>query len=387
MGARHCCVVIGCRVEPWDKELPENSSQSERAALLTTHWSGLELPVQRGCFGAGGTCPALAMGRVAAAGAVLVALVVLGAPPAAGTELSGVLQEMVKSECHFINGTARVSFVERHIYNRQQYVHLDSDVGVFVGDTPDGEKVARYWNSDPEWMEYMQAAVHTCCRHNYEVFTPFLMGRRVPPSVSISLVPSSSQPGPSCLLCSGMDFYPVQVQLRWFQGQQGLSGHVVATDIVPNGVWTHQLLVLLETAPARGQLQLPGGARQPGAAPEPMPLDASCSKMLTGTGGFVLGFVFLVLGFYLSKQVTGGPGGCIPPSPRRVCSPGAPQPGVTPFALPTELLSRRQPQPLPVASGPAGTPRSIPALILGGSCVPPSPAVTLPLLGCSKYSQ
>uniref|UniRef100_A0A8C3GZ24 Uncharacterized protein n=1 Tax=Corvus moneduloides TaxID=1196302 RepID=A0A8C3GZ24_CORMO len=235
------------------------------------------------------------MGRVAAAGAVLVALVVLGAPPAAGTELSGVLQEMVKSECHFINGTARVSFVERHIYNRQQYVHLDSDVGVFVGDTPDGEKVARYWNSDPEWMEYMQAAVHTCCRHNYEVFTPFLMGRRVPPSVSISLVPSSSQPGPSCLLCSGMDFYPVQVQLRWFQGQQGLSGHVVATDIVPNGVWTHQLLVLCRVEHV--------SLEQPLNRHWEMPLDASCSKMLTGTGGFVLGFVFLVLGFYLSKQL------------------------------------------------------------------------------------
>uniref|UniRef100_A0A8U7NN55 Uncharacterized protein n=1 Tax=Corvus moneduloides TaxID=1196302 RepID=A0A8U7NN55_CORMO len=293
MGARHCCVVIGCRVEPWDKELPENSSQSERAALLTTHWSGLELPVQRGCFGAGGTCPALAMGRVAAAGAVLVALVVLGAPPAAGTELSGVLQEMVKSECHFINGTARVSFVERHIYNRQQYVHLDSDVGVFVGDTPDGEKVARYWNSDPEWMEYMQAAVHTCCRHNYE---------RVPSGpppgmtldVSISLVPSSSQPGPSCLLCSGMDFYPVQVQLRWFQGQQGLSGHVVATDIVPNGVWTHQLLVLCRVEHV--------SLEQPLNRHWEMPLDASCSKMLTGTGGFVLGFVFLVLGFYLRSH-------------------------------------------------------------------------------------
>ncbi|NWY22829.1 HB2J protein, partial [Aphelocoma coerulescens] len=118
------------------------------------------------------------MGRVTVAGAILVALVVLGAPPAAGVELSDtrVLQEMGKVECHFI--TAQVRFVERHIYNRQQYVHLDSDVRVFVGDTPDGEKVARYWNSYLEWMKYMWAAVHTCCRHNYEVFTPFLMGRR-----------------------------------------------------------------------------------------------------------------------------------------------------------------------------------------------------------------
>ncbi|NXA88091.1 DQB2 protein, partial [Melanocharis versteri] len=49
------------------------------------------------------------------------------------------------------------------------------------------------------------------------------------------------------LLCSVMDFYPVQVQLRWFRGQQELLGHVVATVVVLNGDWTHQLLVLLET--------------------------------------------------------------------------------------------------------------------------------------------
>ncbi|NXQ23146.1 HB2L protein, partial [Peucedramus taeniatus] len=67
------------------------------------------------------------------------------------------------------------------------------------------------------------------------------------PSVSISLVPSSSQPGPGRLLCSVMDFYPAHIQVRWFQGQQELSDHVVATNVVPNGDWTHQLLVLLKT--------------------------------------------------------------------------------------------------------------------------------------------
>ncbi|NWV51231.1 HB2J protein, partial [Daphoenositta chrysoptera] len=118
------------------------------------------------------------MGRVAAARAVLVALVVLGAPPAAGAELSEVFQEMVKSECHFINGTDRMRFVKRFIYNREQYAMFDSDVGVFVGDTPYGEKVVKYWNSDAEWMEYRRAAVDRHCRHNYELSIPFLVGRR-----------------------------------------------------------------------------------------------------------------------------------------------------------------------------------------------------------------
>ncbi|TRZ09805.1 hypothetical protein HGM15179_017291 [Zosterops borbonicus] len=49
-----------------------------------------------------------------------------------------------------------------------------------------------------------------------------------------------------------MDFYPAHIQLRWFEGQQELSGQVVATDVIPNGDWTHQLLVLLERPPRRG---------------------------------------------------------------------------------------------------------------------------------------
>ncbi|NXP41241.1 HB21 protein, partial [Leiothrix lutea] len=68
------------------------------------------------------------------------------------------------------------------------------------------------------------------------------------PSVSIFLGPSSSQPSPRGLLCPMMDFYPAHIQLRSFQGQQELSGHVMATAVVPNGDRTHQLLVLLETS-------------------------------------------------------------------------------------------------------------------------------------------
>ncbi|XP_051632105.1 class II histocompatibility antigen, B-L beta chain-like isoform X1 [Manacus candei] len=248
------------------------------------------------------------MERVRGAGAVLAVLVVLGAPPAAGEELSGVFQEMRKSECHFINGTEQVRFVDRYIYNREQYAHYDSDVGVYVGDTPYGEIQARYWNSDQEIMERRRAEVDTFCRHNYEVSTPFTVNRRVPPSVSISLVPSSSQPGPGRLLCSVMDFYPAPVQVRWFQDGQELPEHVVATDVVPNGDWTYQVLVLLEIPPRRGvtySCQVEHvSLEHPLSRHWEMPPDTVRSKILVGVGGFVLGLVFLALGlgFYLREK-------------------------------------------------------------------------------------
>ncbi|NXU37544.1 HB22 protein, partial [Drymodes brunneopygia] len=118
------------------------------------------------------------MGRVAAAGAVLVALVVLGAPPAAAADLSGVFQQMVKFECYFINGTEKVRYVLRYISNREEYAMFDSDVGHYMGFTPYGEKQAQCWNSDPARLEYRSAEVDRYCRHNYELASPFLVGRR-----------------------------------------------------------------------------------------------------------------------------------------------------------------------------------------------------------------
>ncbi|NXR45528.1 HB2J protein, partial [Hippolais icterina] len=117
-----------------------------------------------------------------------------GVPPDLCPAHSGVFQFLGKTECLFINGTEQVRFLDRFIYNREQYVMFDSDVGHFVGFTPNGEKLARYWNSDPETLERYWNGVDTYCRQNYEALSPFLVERRVPPSVSISLVPTNSQP-------------------------------------------------------------------------------------------------------------------------------------------------------------------------------------------------
>ncbi|NWQ72564.1 DQB1 protein, partial [Neopipo cinnamomea] len=90
---------------------------------------------------------------------------------------TGVFQEMRKAECYFINGTEWVRFMDRYIYNREQYAHFDSDVGVFVGDTPYGDFQARYWNSQQEGLDYTRAKVDTHCRHNYPIATPFSLER------------------------------------------------------------------------------------------------------------------------------------------------------------------------------------------------------------------
>ncbi|NXP94688.1 DRB5 protein, partial [Passerina amoena] len=115
-----------------------------------------------------------------------------GGTPELCAALTGVFQLMMQHECHFINGSEKVRYVERDIYNRQQHLMFDSDVGHYVGFTPFGEKQAQYLNSDPAKLENRRDAVDTYCRHNYEVSRPFITERRGPPSPFQSL-PAHSQ--------------------------------------------------------------------------------------------------------------------------------------------------------------------------------------------------
>ncbi|NXF88423.1 HB2L protein, partial [Eubucco bourcierii] len=116
--------------------------------------------------------------RVAGPVAMLVALAVLGAHQACGKNTREFFQEVSEHECKFFNGTERVKYIYRFIYNRQQYLHFDSDLGIFVADLPVGEASAKHFNNQPDILEYSKAAVNTYCRRNYEVITPFSVERR-----------------------------------------------------------------------------------------------------------------------------------------------------------------------------------------------------------------
>ncbi|XP_074666684.1 class II histocompatibility antigen, B-L beta chain-like isoform X2 [Strix aluco] len=247
-------------------------------------------------------------GRVLGAGAVLVALVVLGAHAAGGEEPSGIFLEMNEAECQYLNGTKRVRFVERYIYNREEYAHFDSDLGLYVANTPLGELQAQYWNSQPDTLEYERGEVDTFCRKSYKVLTPFITERKVQPKVRVAPVQSSSLPQTDRLACYVTGFYPAQIEVKWFQNGREETERVVSTDVIPNGDWTYQVLVMLETTPQRGDTYMCQvehvSLQHPVSQRWELQWDGARSKMLTGVGGFVLGLIFLVLGlgFYVRKK-------------------------------------------------------------------------------------
>nr|AGA92681.1 MHC class II antigen [Egretta eulophotes] len=248
-------------------------------------------------------------GRVLGAGAVLVALVVLGAHPAKGEETSGVFQQFSRFECQYLNGTERVRFLVRYIHNRQQFAHFDSDVGLYVADSPLGEPDAKYWNSQPDILEGRRAEVDRVCRHNYGVDAPFTADRRGEHVVEIYPAQSGSLPQTNRLVCYVTGFYPAEIEVKWFKDGQEETERVVSTDVIQNGDWTYQVLVMLETTPQRGDTYMcqveHASLQQPVTRLWEVQSDAARSKMLTGVGGFVLGLIFLALGLFLYVRKKG----------------------------------------------------------------------------------
>ncbi|XP_006039354.3 DLA class II histocompatibility antigen, DR-1 beta chain-like [Alligator sinensis] len=104
------------------------------------------------------------------AGAVLVALAVLGTHMAHCTELPEHFLYQDKHECLYTNSTQRVRYANRYVWNQQDYVHFDSDLGVFMADTELGEPTAKCWNSQKQELEYRRGSVDRYCRRNYGVF-------------------------------------------------------------------------------------------------------------------------------------------------------------------------------------------------------------------------
>lgn len=68
--------------------------------------------------------------------------------------------------------------LQRCIYNREEYVRFDSDVGEYRAVTELGRPSAEYWNQQKDFMEQQRAAVDTYCRHNYGVGESFTVQRR-----------------------------------------------------------------------------------------------------------------------------------------------------------------------------------------------------------------
>lgn len=246
--------------------------------------------------------------------AAVVVLMVLSSPGTEGRDSPRDFVHQFKGLCYYTNGTQRIRSVDIYTYNQEEFVRYDSDVGEFRAVTELGRSWAEYFNSQKELLERKRAEVDTVCRHNYEkTEVPTSLRRLEQPNVAISLSRTEALNHHNLLVCSVTDFYPAQIKVRWFRNGQEETTGVVSTQLIRNGDWTFQVLVMLEMTPQRGEVYTchvdHPSLESPVTVEWRAQSESAQSKMLSGIGGLVLGVIFLGLGLFIRHKSQKGPRG------------------------------------------------------------------------------
>ncbi|XP_055427173.1 boLa class II histocompatibility antigen, DQB*0101 beta chain [Bubalus kerabau] len=238
--------------------------------------------------------------------AVMVTVAVLSTPGAEGRDSPKDFVIQFKGLCYFTDGTERVRLVARHIYNQEEFMRFDSDVGEYRAVTPLGRRQTEYFNSQKDELERVRAEADTVCRNNYQAELITSLQRRVEPTVTISPSRTEALNHHNLLVCSVTDFYPGQIKVRWFRNDREETAGVVSTPLIRNGDWTFQILVMLEMTPQRGDVYTcrvdHPSLQSPISVEWRAQSESAQSKMLSGVGGFVLGLIFLGLGLIVHHR-------------------------------------------------------------------------------------
>ncbi|XP_060045551.1 HLA class II histocompatibility antigen, DO beta chain isoform X2 [Erinaceus europaeus] len=205
-----------------------------------------------------------------------------------------------KADCYFTNGTKKVQFVVRFIFNLEEYARFDSDVGMFEALTELGKPDAELWNNRSDILARSRASVDLLCRHNYRLGAPFTVGRRVQPEVSVYPEKTPFLHHHNLLLCSVTGFYPGDIEIRWFRNGQEEKAGLMSTGLIRNGDWTFQTMVMLEMTPQLGDVYTclveHPSLSNPISVEWRAQSEYSWRKMLVGVAAFFLGLIFLLVG-------------------------------------------------------------------------------------------
>lgn len=136
----------------------------------------------------------------------------------------------------------------------------------------------------------------------------------VQPKVHVSPAKKSILQHHNQIICHVTDFYPGDIEVRWFLNGQEETAGIESTGLIHNGDWTFQILVMLEMTPQQGDVYTchveHPSLDSPVTVEWTAQSDSARNKKLTGVGGFLLGFIFLTVGIVMhvrSKKGQRGP--------------------------------------------------------------------------------
>ncbi|XP_070371240.1 HLA class II histocompatibility antigen, DO beta chain isoform X2 [Equus asinus] len=242
--------------------------------------------------------------------ALLVNLIRLDSSMTQGRDSPEDFVIQAKADCYFTNGTEKVQFVVRFIFNLEEYARFDSDLGIFVALTELGKPDAERWNNRPDILERSRASVDALCRHNYKLGAPFTVARKVQPEVTVYPETTPFLQHHNLLLCSVTGFYPGDIKIKWFRNGLEERAGVMSTGLIRNGDWTFQTMVMLEMTPELGDVYTclvdHPSLLSPVSVEWRAQSEYSWRKMLSGVAAFLLGLIFLLVGIFIHLRARKG---------------------------------------------------------------------------------
>ncbi|KAB0361347.1 hypothetical protein FD754_005503, partial [Muntiacus muntjak] len=131
---------------------------------------------------------------------------------------------------------------------------------------------------------------------------------------TVTVYPAKIQPlqHQNLLVCSVNGFYPGHIEVRWFWNGHEEEAGVISTGLIQNGDWVFQTVEMLESVPQSGEVYICQVEHPNQKSPITVEWseklsdlisssptsDSAQSKMMSGTGDFVLGLLFLAVGLF-----------------------------------------------------------------------------------------
>ncbi|XP_021238672.1 class II histocompatibility antigen, B-L beta chain-like isoform X2 [Numida meleagris] len=139
----------------------------------------------------------------------------------------------------FPSSTEGVRFLKTFTYNQQQYIHVDSNMGICVANTALSKLQAKHFNSQSSFL------VDMFYWHNDNVWMPFLwcksalpLSSPAEPKVRVSVLKLGSLPQTNWSASYAMGFYLLEMNVKSFQNGCEEMECVMFMDMFQNWNWT-----------------------------------------------------------------------------------------------------------------------------------------------------